>query len=110
MPSKSTHKADQDTAAAQSPENGAAAGAADTSGTEEDRKTEPGEVQTMMVNNPGGAVNLRKEPGITAEVLAVLNHGAVVVVSGQPSDAGKESWTPVNHEGITGFMMSKYLI
>lgn len=52
-----------------------------------------------------GAVNFRTEPSTDADIIKVLYFGTVVDVK-----ENKGEWTSCVYDGISGYVMSKYLV
>lgn len=59
----------------------------------------------------GETLNLRKEPSANADIVAVINAGTELTITGQPVEADDYLWYPVkvNETGKEGFVVSNYL-
>ncbi|MFH1512723.1 MAG: SH3 domain-containing protein [Bacillota bacterium] len=65
-----------------------------------------GQITMYVYTSNGKSLNLREEPSTNAKVVASIPYGAAVNVY-QPYSS---TWYSVGYKGITGYVMSKYLV
>ncbi|MCA1668444.1 MAG: C40 family peptidase [Thermomicrobia bacterium] len=66
--------------------------------------------RVKVTNTDSAGVRLRSDAGYSADVLTILEEGAVVTVTGTPTtDTKGNSWVPVSFDGTKGFVVGPYL-
>lgn len=66
--------------------------------------------RVQVTNTDGAGVRLRDDAGYSADVLAILEEGTVVTVTGKPTvDTKGSGWVPVSFDGTKGFVVGPYL-
>ena len=66
--------------------------------------------QFKVVNTDGEGVRLRKEAGLSAEILAKLPEGALVTLSqGAAREVDGERWLPIKSDLANGWVAARYL-
>jgi len=66
--------------------------------------------RVKIVNTDGAGVRMRSDAAYSAEVLAILDEGTVVTVTGTlVTDTKGSDWVPVSYDGTKGFVVGPYL-